>query len=240
MDAMSPKPGRHHDDSRHAADELFAELSRIDRAPEDLTARVMGRMGYRRVTATEAARRRRGRLLVRVSAAVLSVAGLTAATVHLQRHERRPSDVVRVDAAVVSDLSEVRSRVGSAWDGLRKITSAGSREADADPTRPERPGTPASILVGIEVDPAEPVESAPAFPNPWSRPAAMIEIEPALVPPTPRLGPWSFPSGGRGIERFGVPMMPPPSDVVPVDREDSWIGPLTCRPVRRPGSEPWA
>ena len=251
---MTPMPGRH-DDPRHAADELFAELSRIERAPEDLAARVMGRVGYRRVTAMEAARRRRGRLLVRVSAAFLTVASLAAAAVHLQSHERRPADTVRVDAAVVSDISEVRSRVGSAWDGLRRIAASGTRDttagedmSGAEGIGSERPGTPASILVAIEAEAIEaeaiepvpaPASTAPA--SPWSpQPAALIDIEPTLVPPTPRLGPWSFPSGGRGIERLGVPMVPPPSDVLPVDREDSWIGPLTCRPASRRGSEPWA
>ncbi len=234
----SPTPDRH-DGGRGTADELFAELSHIDRAPADLTDRVMGRIGYRRVTAMEAARRRRNRRLVRVLAAGLAVAGLSLATVHLQSHERRPSDVVRVDAAVVSDISQVRSRVGSAWNGLRRIAISGDRSPDGGQVPGRRPAPPASTPASILVE-AEAADSAPAFQRDRMRPATWIDIEPTLVPPTPRLGPWSFPSGGRGIERLGVPMVPPPAEVVPVDREDSWPGPLTCRPARSRVAEPWA
>lgn len=241
----APTPDRH-GGARGAADELFAELSHIDRAPADLTDRVMGRIGYRRITAMEAARRRRNRRRVRVLAAALAIAGLSLATVHLQSHERRPADVVRVDTAVVSDISQVRSRVGSAWDGLRRIASAGGRDVTAAEGSPDgrevrdgRPPLPASTPASILVE-AEAAETGPASGRGRTAPATWIDIEPALLPPTPRLGPWSFPSGGRGIERLGIPMVPPPAEVVPVDREDSWPGPLTCRPARGRVAEPWA
>lgn len=240
---MGPTPDRH-GGGRGAADELFAELSHIDRAPADLADRVMGRIGYRRITAMEAARRRRNRRRVRMLAAGLAVAGLTLATVHLQGHERRPADVVRMDAAVVSDISQVRSRVGSAWDGLRRIASPGDRSpvGGADPERRSAStpaSTPASILVEAEAADSDLVPT-PVPGRVRTRPAAWIDIDPGLMPPTPRLGPWSFPSGGRSIERLGIPMVPPPSEVVPLDREDSWPGPLTCRPARSRVAEPWA
>jgi hypothetical protein len=245
---VSWTPDHSGDRGRAGADELFAELSRIDRAPDDLTARVMGQVGYRPVTTLEAGRRRRNRTMIRVAAFGLATVGLAAAGLHLRATEGRPVDGLTVETAVARDVTNARSRVASALTGLRRMAPPVGEDAatDAGAGRPVMPGTPAAMLVaedsgepaaeaGAEGTAAMPAEirglftelRAPADSHGPER--ATIDLE--LAPPMPRFGPGGFPSGGRGIDRLAPAWLPPSGGAERPTRatgvEDARLGPLT-------------
>ncbi|MFK7961003.1 MAG: hypothetical protein AB8G96_10805 [Phycisphaerales bacterium] len=114
---------------------LGVELGQVDRAPTDLTARVMGEMGYRPVTGAEWRRRHRSRIAWRglVAAGVGVVLAVSGSVLHLTRGDVAPE--VPLDAAIAADFDAVRSSVLDSFAQLAPDPSASEQGAagiDAD------------------------------------------------------------------------------------------------------------
>ncbi len=224
MTQRADHPGRGPAAGDGAAEQLFAELSRVERAPEALTGRVMGRVGYRPVSGREWTRRWWRRTSVRLATAGLVVGVLAAAALVLHERDGRHPDPVAVEAAVVQDVEAARGRVAAALAGLRQFVPAPAAMPSAIATGAAEPAGAVNPVEAVEMPEAEAeVDVEPAVHAPAPRTAEPVQA------PAPGLGPAGFPSGGRAIDRLWSPRLDPRPGAPAAGSEQAELGPLTGR-----------
>lgn len=246
--------GFHPGDSEET-DALFAELGQIDRAPDALTDRVMGAIGYRPITEGESRRRRRGRLIRRVGSGLVLACGLivTAAVLHDTRGDR--PEAMTVQSALAGDMDAAVDRVGRLVGGFGSLVALpADRGVSAPPPVFEGPatlvdrrsaeGVPAAVEyavaeIGEDTTGADAERHAPAV-APWARTPVNPAVHRAgfgasdLQPPLPMFGP-GFPSAKPGGPQTGSLPVPPPPNGTDAEIESAEAGPLAG--VRKPSWE---